>query len=115
MKKFMLAVMLAITPLVSACGGNKPDIASVPRMTLVDEKALYAAELGYNSAAKTYIKLVREGVLSEEKQRKIQPMLVEAYDVLLALREAYNLGDATTFDQRLVALTGLVNKVEELI
>jgi len=78
--------------------------ATVPytQSTLLDEKALYASELLYNTSATTYLEAVDSGTLTGEAKEKAKLKLLSAYKHLAALRVAHKLGDRASFNSALV-------------
>jgi hypothetical protein len=61
--------------------------------TLVDEKALIAAETAYNLPAHAYVTFDATGNITPELKAKVRPLLIKSYDALKLARVAYNAGD----------------------
>jgi len=96
----MIRILLSSLLLVpmSACA----TIPTTVQSTLLDEKALYASEVIYTAAASSYLEAVKSGVLTGEKKTIARQKLLNAYDLLIVLRRAHQLGDNPTFNNTLM-------------
>jgi hypothetical protein len=119
MKKIFLAVALMASSMVSACAtipvGAVTGPAPILGATTLDEKALYGAEALYNVPAQAYVSAMNHGYITPALKVEIKPKLVAAYDVLLAVRAAYKVGDAAGFNERVSALGLLSADLQSLI
>lgn len=79
-------------------GPSSAESCGLASGTLVDEKALYGAEIAYNVPANAYVTLDTNGQLTIEIKSKVKPLLIGAYDALVVARSAYKLGDVCTFN-----------------
>lgn len=77
---------------VAAVSGD-PTRCGLAAGTLVDERALYAAETAYNVPANAYVTFDAAGKLSPELKGKVRPVLIKAYAALKLARSAYAAGD----------------------
>jgi len=112
MRSILIAFALALA--TTACVPT-PSAPVSTQSTVLDEKALYAAEAAYNSASFTYLTLVDGGQLDGTKKTMVKDKLILAYAALKALRTAYAVGDSTTLNQQLVAFNALVTDVKGLM
>lgn len=125
MKKLFCAPLLvlclvaspACTSLSAASDAVAVATSSTPLgdRTVMDERAMYAAEALYNVPAQAYVTADTRGLLTPAMRRAVRPVLVEARQVLLTVREAYRVGDATTFGQRVAALRALKERALALL
>jgi hypothetical protein len=120
MKKFYLGLMLALS--LSACAsfrtvGQISAAATTPvgSYTVMDEKAMYAAEVAYNVPAQAYRSADSRGLLSPVLKGQIKTTLQTMRKLLLDARAAYKLGAAASFGDKLVALQALRDHVTPLI
>ena len=98
MRKILLAIALATTSLsLTACSFDQTPVVST-RVTLIDEKALIAAELAWNTAAKTYIEMVENGQLTGDKKLAARNGLNKAYDLLVIVRKTRAVADLNAFN-----------------
>lgn len=103
MKKLILACCAALA--IAACSptttsgpgpiGGAPVIST--QGTVMDEKALIAAELAYNTAGESYLVARERGLLPAATLAQARTVLGRAYSALLLARRAYAIGDANTF------------------
>lgn len=112
MIRFVLALLLsfAIVPL-SAC--QTPLVNA--EQTLIDEKAMYAAEAAYNLAAEAYITADAVGALAPDTKAKVKPIFAKAYEALKAARTAYSLSNAASFYEQTALVKQLANEAKALI
>lgn len=109
------AVTGAIPPVAGQAGGG------VASGTLLDEKALYAAETAYNVPATAYktIDQAQKPPMAAAQWAAIKPtakaLLVDAKKYLDGARAAYALGDAATFGAQLDAAKALLATVKTLM
>ncbi len=83
--------------------------------TLVDDKALYAAEAADFGAEAAADAAVDNGLLKGAAAAKASSALDEAHAALVAARAAYAAGDAKTCADRIAAVQALVADVWALI
>jgi len=88
---------LFLVPALAACT-LEPPVST--RSTTLDEKALYASEVAYNSAANIYLEAVASGALTDKQPTKTK--LIKAYGYLRMLRTAYAAGDQASFNSTIV-------------
>ena len=121
MKKILLAMALATISLgtsgCTALAGVQLVTQSAPLAgnTVLDEKAWYAAEALYNVPAQAYLSANKNGLLSPAVKAKVKPILLSAYQVLKAARQAYKVGDAEGFGARVAELRALSNQAKALL
>jgi hypothetical protein len=115
MKKVVL--MLALAMGLAACQPNPPvennvvDVVSVNNTaaveptdcgltsnTLLDEKALFAAETAYNIPADAYVRAMAVPATLQARTAA-RPYLLKAYDYLKLARTAYTAGDGCSLKQ----------------
>lgn len=97
MKRILMAITLAFVGVsVTACNVEPPVIST--QRTLIDEKALIAAELAWNTAAKTYIEMVENGQLTGVKKTTARNGLNKAYDLLVIVRKTRAITDLDAFN-----------------
>ena len=98
MRKILLAIALATTSVsLTACSFDQAPVVST-RATLIDEKALIAAELAWNTAAKTYIEMVENDQLTGDKRAATRNGLNKAYDLLVIVRKTRAITDLNAFN-----------------
>lgn len=100
------------TPVASATGAESCGLAAG---TLVDEKALYGAEVAYNVPANAYVTLDTNGQLNADLKAKVKPLLVGAYNALGVARSAYKFGDVCTFFGAVKTVTDFTTKAKVLL
>lgn len=115
MKKLFFAIAIALSMPLAACQNFTPNVPVTTKSTLLDEKALYAAETAYNTVAYTYIHLSENDQIDGELKATVKGKLLLAADALKALRLAYETGDSNTFASQLVKFNALVNEVKGLL
>lgn len=83
------------TASTSASGPSSPSggVCRPLTGTVVDERALYAAEAAYNVPAHAYVSAEGTGRLPANVKAVVKSLLQEAYRLLRLAREAYCLGD----------------------
>ena len=88
MKKLIL--VLSAFALLPACETipNPSAVCEVGAATLIDDKALYAAEVAYNVPAHAYVTADQEGKLSASLKANLKPKLLEMYRLLGLVRNA---------------------------
>lgn len=121
MRKIVLACMVAMSVGLAGCGGvttlsNIEAAVSKPvlGMTLADEKALASATNAYNFVARSYLTANSNGQLSPSLKARVKPLVQQLYAGLKALRAAYKLGDAASFEQKRVAFYSLKDQINAL-
>lgn len=74
---------------------------------IMDEKAMSAAELFYIVPTQLYRTSYEAGLVSPGLRATVRPKLQKLYAVLKLVRQAYAVGDATSFSQRYNELKAL--------
>jgi hypothetical protein len=122
MKTFAIAGVLALSVLAAGCSGCQPITAltgdkPLAGQTVIDEKALYAAEAAMLGADTAAAVAVRQGLLKPGSPQSVQiaDYLALAKTGLNAARAAYRVGDATSFNSRLASVQELVGKAWAII
>jgi hypothetical protein len=81
-----------------------------------DEKGMYAVEALYNVPAQAYVTADSRNLPGWQSVKPtVRPLMIEARQVLLAVREAYKTGDERSFGTRVARLRSLRDKVMALI
>lgn len=120
MKRLLFASALAVAALAAAgcsgCSALNPNRAVLAE-TVIDEKALFAAEAAFFGAASAAeaavdVELLQPGDASAVK---IADALDKAHDALVAARAAYAVGDAQGYGEKIAALQGFVAEAWKLI
>lgn len=83
--------------------------------TLVDERALYAAETAYNVPANTYVTFDTAGKLPASVKAVARPALVKAYAALKLARSAYAAGDVCGLKAYAETATSFANNAKALL
>lgn len=117
---FACLALAACQPSPASLNSNSEHVATnsdggATSGTLVDERALYAAESAYNVAAHAYVTLDANGQLSPALKAQARPLMADAYAALLAARTAYRAGDAGTFSAKVSAVMDLAARVRALL
>ena len=89
--------------------------ATVANLTVIDEKALYAAEALYNVPAHAYVAADSNGTLPVGVKAALKPVLVQAYAALKVARAAYAAGNATGFADAVDKLSRLSGEAKALL
>lgn len=113
MRRIMLAFAAFTLVPLSACATAPVEINT--KSTILDEKALYAAEAAYNTVASTYLTLVDGGQLTGATKDVVKDKLILAATTLKLLRAAYLTGDSADFGVQLVRFNTLVVEVKGLL
>lgn len=118
----LAAMALALSPVAGcaqisgAVGKALPAVAtSFTQTSVVDEKALIAAETAYNVPAQAYLVANRHGLLTPALKGQIKPKLQMAKQALNLAREAYKAGDAKTLGEQIGAVQRLASEARALI
>lgn len=83
--------------------------------TLLDEKALFAAETAYNVPAHAYVTFDGTGKLPANVKAVAKPLLVQAYDALKLARTAYAAGDGCSLKRYSDLAVALGNKAKGIL
>lgn len=114
----MAVPVAACTQLATAARVVSTATTSQPlgdRITM-DERGMYAVEALYNVPAQAYVTADTRQVAGWARIKPtVRPLLIEARQVLLAVREAYRLGDETSFQARAARLRSLRERIMALI
>lgn len=114
MRKLLIAVALAVMPLASACT-TLAEGGPVAGATVIDEQAMYAAEVAYNVPAHAYVTADANGLLTPEIKAQVKPLLLDAYKALQLARAAYAAGNASGFAEQVAAVKNLASQASALI
>lgn len=82
---------------------------------VMDEKAAYAAEAFYNIPAQAYVSADQRGLIPVSLRIQLKTRLLRMADYLKLVRQAYAVGDATSFSQRYHELEALKAQIMPLI
>lgn len=111
------ALMLVPIPACTTVGTVR-DVAALATtptplgdFTVLDDKAMYAAEAVYNIPAAAYVSANSRGLISAPLKATLKPILVSMADMLKLCRTAYRLGDVKTFNERYAILMILRTQV----
>lgn len=118
MKKLILACCAALA--LTACGptGTIPDIGAPiasTQATTMDEKALIALELAYNTAGTAYLTARDRGLLPAATLTQSRTALLRSYDALLLARRAYSIGDASSFSAQAALVISAAGEAKRLV
>lgn len=107
--------LAACTP--GAVATYNPGVTTIvsTQETLIDERALFAAEAAYNVAATAYLTAVDNGQLEGARKASSKAVLVRSYEALLAARQARSVGEASTFTTQAAAALSLAQQVTALL
>jgi hypothetical protein len=101
MRRNLLLVALAAIALGgAACSGctqlgQATDVVNAPANTVVDEKAVLAAELAYGAALDTITQAARDGRLTGEQAAQVAAVIRRAMPIRQALHLALTAGNET--------------------
>lgn len=123
MKRLRIFALAAVAALSAACSApgavaqhvEPVSAGGVTSGTLLDERALYAAEAVYNVAANAYVTLDGRGLLPPALKARVRPLLLDAFAALQAARSAYRLGDAGGFTAKIAAVRDLATRARALM
>lgn len=87
----------------------------VASFTVLDDKAVYAAEALYNVPAYAYVSANKNGTLPASVKAWAKPKLIQLYSMLKLARAAYKAGDVAGFNCQFAAMTNLSNEVKTYI
>lgn len=119
--RMLLAAFAVATLTLTATTACKhlPEPTTAPcvyaSQTTFDEKGLYSLEAAYNVAAFAYVEADSNNVLPDSIKAKTKPALIEAYSWLKAARQAKAAGDACSFAEAALRVTGLAADVKLLL
>lgn len=95
MRKLILAAALALS--LPACTTIPTAPVDVANQTVVDEQAALSVELAYQAAALAVTTAAKVGALKGENAAKAAELDNKAYSAVLAVRRAYDTGNATSY------------------
>lgn len=116
MKRLMLAVAASLA--LSGCGAGfmlGADPVPIVQNHVLDERALIAAETAYNIAGEAYLTAHRRNLIPVDIQPQARDLLVRSFDALLLARQAYAVGNATTFAEQVAIASRLAAEAKRLI
>lgn len=112
------ALMIAVTP-AAGCAQITAAIPAIGpaavRESPLTVKASIALEVAYNVPMDAYLKARKAGLLSADQIKAIEGKRSLMRKIRDAGREAYTLGEATTFNQQVEALKTLGAQVRALL
>lgn len=118
----MATLALALSPAAgcaqtaAAVGHAVPAVATkFTKTSVLDEKALIAAETAYNVPAQAYVVANRRGLLSPQLKAAVKPKLQMAKSALDIARQAYAVGDADTLTDQVRAVQRLAGDAKALL
>src|SRR5690606_2424338 len=115
MKKILLASAVAVALSMGACATSAPPAPPITgHQTVLDERALFAAEAAYNVAANAYLAAGQTNVLPEARRAQAKAALEQAYQALLLARSAYAVSDAATFGAQILAFNRAVSGATQM-
>lgn len=123
MKKLLCAIALGAAGL-SACTALSNATAVVAAATgsapigdkiTMDERGLYAVEALYNVPANAYRNAVQAGAMTPALRASVRPKLLELRRIRNLARTAYNIGDRTSWDQRIAEIQKLKAQITALL
>lgn len=106
MRIFCLAAVACLSLMGAACattditnpGTSPPPITG--ENTVVDEKAMIAAELAYITAAEAFVTARDRQLVSPEVLATARSALIRSFDALKLARTAYRAGSASSFAEQ---------------
>lgn len=102
--------LIACQPIEDVATGN-----GLAAHTVLDEKALYAAEAAFNVPAQAYIAADEADLLSPEHKAAAKALLLKSYEALQLARKAYAVGDAATFAAKVVSAKAFAEQARVIV
>ena len=123
MKRLMsLAIVCALSLTAAACAtmpaappGSGPPPVTAAQNTLLDERALFAAEATYNVAAQAYLAADGRGQIPAPTKAAARSILIRSYEALRLARQAYQIGEADTFTAQIASAAALAAEARALV
>lgn len=107
-----LALVLALcVPLPIAGCALTPPVEYADR-TIADERTAVALELSYATASRAGTALARAGIIASDKWRELDG---KAYSALLAVRSAYQAGNATDYASAVAEMQAAIAEINALL
>lgn len=117
MKKFLTASAALLAFAATGCAPMASPVPTAPVVstteTLIDERALFAAEAAYNVAASAYLAI--ESTLTVDQKAPIKAALGQAYGALILARHARDIGEADSFVEQTRAALAFASRANTLI
>lgn len=120
-KRCLIGAALAIslsacgTPLGTAAGVLTGGPATVANKTVVDEKALIAAESAFHATLVLTNAAVDGGLLKGANAAKAKDILVKGHAALVLARTAYDAGNATSMASAITQAQSLAGQLAPLV
>lgn len=121
MRIFCLAAVACLSLMGAACattdipnpGTSPPPITG--ENTVVDEKAMIAAELAYITAAEAFVTARDRGLLPASTLAAARTALIRSNDALRLARTAYRAGNARTFAEQAAIVVSAATEARRLV
>lgn len=116
--RLMLSATLCGLLAISGCApgvvtqGDYPSSPFSTSSTTIDERVLYVAEAGYQGVTQLIAAAVQADLLKGEKAAQVRVWNRQAYDALLAAREAQRTADARTYAEQTARVLGLIAQIQ---
>jgi hypothetical protein len=106
-KRFIIAYALAMASLtMSACSPALSVASALPASpqaaadaTIIDEQAMLSVELAYQASATALLVSLKSGLITGDRAAKAASLDQIAYATVLAVRAAYDAGNATSYTE----------------
>lgn len=114
---FVSVPMVALTGCTAGQIATSAALVTTPpaNLTVLDEKAWYAAEALYNIPAYAYVRADQAGALTPSMKATIKPKMLQLADLLKQARAAYQTANKASFDAAVAKLKTLSDEVNPLI
>ncbi len=119
--KFLLPILLVASPSCSTIHTVRTAVgvatSPVPLgdFTILDDKAMFAAETVFNIPAQAYVSANSRGLIPAPLKATLKPLMVSAGELLKLCRSAYKVGDLKSFNERYRALLALKDQALKLM
>lgn len=116
-RSIFAATLVALAVIVAGCSGCTVSARDPTNLTqtVLDEKALYAAEAAYFGAATAAEVAVDNGYLTGPRAEQVNKAQSAAYTALLAARAAHRAGNAATYQAKIAAAQDFIGQAWALI
>lgn len=119
MKRLLIACCAALALGACAPTGSFPGLGIGPiastQGTLIDEKALIATELAYNTAGEAYLVARQRGLLPAATLAQARAALIRSFDALVIARRAYDAGNADSFAAQAAIVVSAAAEAKRLV
>lgn len=113
--KLLTLVVVAALGFTAGCAAVTTPPPVSAQQTLIDERALFAAEAAYNVAANAYLVADGQGVLSAPVKAQAKGFLGQAYAALRLARSAYTVGDARSYAAQVAAVLEMTSRASAMV